>query len=107
MPELATAWITVADGAQLTVRVVPRARRTELTGVVEIGNDRYALGIRLAAPPVDGAANAELCTFLADLLDLRRSAVTLRSGETSRIKTLHIAGDGTKIAAALGRALRA
>jgi uncharacterized protein YggU (UPF0235/DUF167 family) len=56
-----------------------------------------ALAVRLAAPPVDGAANDLLCEFLAKLLGVGRRSVTIRSGETSRIKMLHISGDPARL----------
>jgi uncharacterized protein (TIGR00251 family) len=95
--------VEVPDGVQLTLKVTPRSRRNQVVGPVEIGGDRRALSVRLAAPPVDGAANDALCRFLADALGVSRSSVTLRSGETSRIKLIHIAGDPPTIAARLTR----
>jgi uncharacterized protein YggU (UPF0235/DUF167 family) len=62
---------------------------------------RTALSLRLAAPPVDGAANEALCRYLAELLNVSRSCVTLRSGEASRIKQVHIAGNAPGVAARL------
>jgi uncharacterized protein YggU (UPF0235/DUF167 family) len=49
--------------------------------------------VRVAAPPVEGAANAAMVALLADALDLRRSAVTLVAGERSRVKRLRLAGE--------------
>jgi uncharacterized protein len=69
------------------VHVVPRAR---VTGVA--GRHGDALKIRLAAPPVDGAANDELIRFLAERLSVPRSAVTITAGHTSRRKTVKITG---------------
>jgi len=69
------------------VHVVPRAR---LTGVA--GRHGDAVKIRLAAPPVDGAANDELIRFLAERLSVPRSAVTITAGHTSRRKTVKITG---------------
>lgn len=51
-----------------------------------------ALKVRLAAPPVDGAANDALVTLLADELDVARRAVRIVSGESSRSKTVQIDG---------------
>ena len=51
-----------------------------------------ALKVRLAAPPVDGAANAALVVLLADELDVARSAVRIASGESSRSKTVQVDG---------------
>jgi uncharacterized protein (TIGR00251 family) len=67
--------------------VIPRAPRTKVDG-----ERAGAILIRLAAPPVDGAANAALIAFLAEALGLPRRNVTLISGETSRDKRVQIAG---------------
>ena len=57
-----------------------------------------ALAVRLAAPPVDGAANAALVALLAKALAVRRSDVTVIAGEASRLKRIRIDGDGPRIA---------
>ena len=75
-----------AGGFIFSVRVVPRASRTEIVGLHD-----GALKIRLAAPPVEGAANDELVKFLAKKLKVSRGAVTLVSGMSSRNKTIRIA----------------
>jgi len=69
------------------VHVVPRARTTDVAG-----RHGDALKIRLAAPPVDGAANEELVRFLAKRLAVPRSAVTIAAGLTGRRKTVKISG---------------
>jgi uncharacterized protein (TIGR00251 family) len=51
-----------------------------------------ALKVRLAAPPVDGEANEELVRFLAKTLGVRRAAVSLTAGLSSRRKTVEIRG---------------
>ena len=71
------------DGTRLRVHVVPRASKTVIAGL-----HGDALKIKLAAPPVDGAANAELIAYLAKLLALPKSRVTLLSGAASREKTV-------------------
>lgn len=48
--------------------------------------------VRLSAPPVDGAANAELIEVMAGALGVPKRAITITSGEASRRKTLLIAG---------------
>jgi uncharacterized protein (TIGR00251 family) len=73
--------------AALTVHVVPRARRTEVAG-----RHGDAIKIRVAAPPVDGAANAELIRFVADWLGVARGEVTIASGATRRRKTIAVQG---------------
>lgn len=79
--------------ATLVVHVVPRARTTAVAG-----RHGEALKIRLAAPPVDGAANDELVRFLADRLNVPRSAVTIAAGRAGRRKTVKIAGVATAVA---------
>lgn len=78
---------------QLVVHVVPRAKATEVVG-------RYgdAIRVRLAAPPVDGAANAELVRFLAERLDVPRSAVSIVRGAAARRKTVSVVGVTTDAA---------
>lgn len=76
-----------ADGVSLRIKVVPRASRNELG---EVLGDRFKL--KIAAPPVDSAANEELVVFLAKQLGVSRSAVQLTHGQTSRNKTVLIRG---------------
>jgi uncharacterized protein (TIGR00251 family) len=76
-----------AEGVRLRVKAVPRASRSEVAGIY--GD---AVRVRLAAPPVDGAANEELIRFLADALSLPRTAIRLVSGQTSRSKVITIVG---------------
>ncbi len=87
----------------LAVRVTPRASRTEVVGVQALPDGRVALALRLAAPPVDGEANAALIQWAAKALGVGRSAVTIAAGQTGRIKRVHVAGNG----AALGERLTA
>jgi uncharacterized protein len=84
--------------ATIEIQVVPRASRTELAG--KRGD---AIRLRVAAPPVDGAANDEVVRFLAKRLGVKRSAVTITRGETSRRKTVTIEDLSTD--AALARLL--
>ena len=74
-------------GIRLTVRVQPRASRSELAGV-----HGDALKIRLTAPPVDGAANDALIKFLADTFGVPRRDITILSGAASRTKVVHMHG---------------
>ncbi|MEY3774606.1 MAG: hypothetical protein RLZZ129_1386 [Verrucomicrobiota bacterium] len=76
-----------APHAILAVKVIPNASRDEITGW--LGD---ALKIKLQAPPLEGRANAALCTFLATALDLPKSAVTVLSGKTSRLKQVRLDG---------------
>ena len=80
-------WKEGTEGSWLRVRVVPGARSTQITGLVE-----GRLRIRLAARPIDGQANEELCRFLARVCGVRRAAIDIARGETSRSKDLFVAG---------------
>jgi uncharacterized protein (TIGR00251 family) len=75
----------LADGWSLTIRVQPGARRSEV-----VGPHGDALRIRVAAPAVDGKANAELVRFLAEHLGVPARAVEITRGHTSRTKVVHI-----------------
>lgn len=89
--------VEVLDGAvRFPVRVVPRAGRTEVAGL-----HAGSLRIRLAAPPVEGKANAALVRFLARSLGVPRGAVSVVSGERGRAKTVEVAGDTARILASL------
>ncbi len=73
--------------ATLVIHVAPRARSTGVAG-----RHGDAIKITIAAPPVDGAANAELMRFLAARLGVPRGAVAIVAGAGSRRKTIEIAG---------------
>ena len=75
------------SGLVLSVRVSPRSSRNEIVGEID-----DTLRIRLQAPPVDGKANKALLRFLADMLDVASSRLSLLSGETARSKRVLIAG---------------
>ena len=71
----------------LRVQVVPRSSRSEV-----VGEHNGALRVRLAAPPVDGAANDELIHVLAKTFKVSRNAVTILSGHSGRLKQVSIEG---------------
>ena len=77
----------MASPQDLEVRVVPRAARSEIAGM-----RGGALVIRLAAAPVDGAANAQLIDVLARALHVPKRDIAIVSGEHSRHKRVRIAG---------------
>ena len=76
-----------ADGVELDVRVIPRARHNMVAGI----RDGKCL-VRLTAPPLDGAANEALIRTLADALGLPARAIQLLSGARSRTKRVRITG---------------
>ncbi len=71
----------------LTVHVQPNASRTEC-----VGAHGDALKIRLAARPLDGAANDELVRFIAERCSIPRKQVQIRSGMGTRLKRLCVKG---------------
>jgi uncharacterized protein (TIGR00251 family) len=77
----------VSERARIDVYVQPRASRTEVTG-----RHDGCIRIRLAAPPVDGAANAALIEFVAERTRVARSAVRIVRGTTGRRKTVEVDG---------------
>ncbi|MGC2238915.1 MAG: DUF167 domain-containing protein [Pyrinomonadaceae bacterium] len=80
-----------------TVRVIPRASKSEIVG--ELGG---ALKVRIASPPVDGAANAELVKLLAKTFNVSKSAIVILSGQTSKTKQVKIPNTtGEKLSAIL------
>lgn len=79
---------TETDGAIIfAVRVVPRASRSEIVGALD-----GALRVRVAAPPVEGAANEELARTLARALGVASRAVEITSGHASKTKLVRVAG---------------
>jgi hypothetical protein len=74
-------------GVVITVRVIPRAGRSGVAGTRD-----GALLVRLAAPPVEGAANAELIEVMAAVLRVPKRAVTILAGERARLKRVRVEG---------------
>jgi uncharacterized protein (TIGR00251 family) len=79
---------SVGGETRLAVRVTPRARKNEITEVLEDGTVK----IRLKAPPVEGKANRVLIKYLAEVLDLRSSQIEILAGESARDKLVCIQG---------------
>jgi uncharacterized protein (TIGR00251 family) len=88
---------TEKDGTLIfRVRVVPRASKSGI-----VGEHNGALKIRLAAPPVDGAANEELIKLLAREFDAAKSDVVILSGQTSKTKQVSISNPSKENSAAI------
>ena len=75
------------DGVSFAVRVHPRAKKNAITG--ELGD---ALKVSLTTPPVEGRANEACIEFLANLLKVPRSSVTIASGQNSPRKVIRVRG---------------
>jgi len=74
----------------LTVRVIPRASKSEI-----VGEHDGSLKVRLKSPPVDGAANEELVRLLSKEFAVSRSTIEIVSGQTSKLKVVGIDVDDT------------
>lgn len=88
---------------RIAVNAKPRAKNSAL-----LKREALEIWVALAAPPVDGAANAELMRFLSECLGVPRSRLTLLRGEGSRKKLVGVEGlDEPEIGARLDQHLRA
>lgn len=76
-----------SHGVAFAVRVHPRAKKNAITG--EVGD---ALKISLTAPPIEGRANEACIAYVAELLKVPRSSITITSGQSSRNKVIRVAG---------------
>jgi uncharacterized protein (TIGR00251 family) len=89
------AFSDVGGGCRLELHVVPRASRTQLAGLHD-----GRIKLQVAAPPVDGEANAAIVRFMAKALGVGRDAVDIVAGANGRKKTLEVRGVSAVEAAA-------
>ncbi len=88
---------------RLAVRLTPRGGREAIDGWAVDGEGRPYLKVRVAAPPVEGAANAALLALLAKTLGVTKSSLSIASGAGARLKLVDIDGcDPLSLARALG-----
>ena len=80
------------------VRVVPRASRNEI-----LGEHDGTLRVRLAAPPVEGAANEALVRILAQAFNTPRDAISIVAGKSSKLKRVGVRGVSSEALLALGK----
>jgi hypothetical protein len=93
---------SVRDGEVVfRVHVVPRSSRSEV-----VGEHNGSLRVKIAAPPVDGAANDELIRALAKTFKVSRSAVRIVSGQSGRTKQISIHGPVDEIVGLLNDGFR-
>ena len=76
-----------AAGVTFAVKIHPRAKKNAITG--EVGD---ALKLALTAPPIEGRANDACIAFLAEILNVPRSSITIAAGQTSRNKVIRVSG---------------
>ena len=91
----------IINGVRLDVRATPAAAADEIFGIWQGAKGEARLAVKVTAAPDKGKANAAIIKLLAKKLGLPKSALSVRAGETSRLKTIHIEGDPAEIAAAL------
>ena len=88
------------NGVIFRIKVQPGAVKNKIVGV-----QGDALKIKISAPPVKGKANKALIDFLAEKLGVKKSAVEIISGHTSKIKKIKVIGEAIKIEKNLQRFL--
>jgi len=76
-----------SSGVSFAVRLQPRAKKTAIIGELD-----GALKLSVTDPPIDGRANDALVRFIADLLKVARSSVTIAAGESNRNKVIRVEG---------------
>jgi uncharacterized protein (TIGR00251 family) len=101
----AQPWSAAAEGVTLWLRLTPKGGRDALDGIETLADGRRVVKARVRAAPEDGRANAALLVLLAKALGVSKSAVTLVTGDASRVKKLHVAGDTADLIAALATKL--
>ncbi|VAW19115.1 hypothetical protein MNBD_ALPHA12-729 [hydrothermal vent metagenome] len=89
----------------LFLRVTPNAGRNEIVGTQMRDDGRAVLRIRVSAVPDKGKANKAVIALLAKNLHLPKSAFSIVSGQTARLKTISITGEREEIAARLEKML--
>ena len=82
----------IAGGVRLAVQVMPNAKKSEVVGLLD-----DAIKIRLQAPALEGRANEALIRYLAEVLDLPKSAVSITHGHTNKRKLLELMGSGLDV----------
>ena len=80
-----------SESITFTVRVIPRASKSEVVGEFD-----ESLKVKIAAPPVDGAANDEVVKLIAKAFGRPRADVEILSGHTSRTKRVCVTGGSAK-----------
>lgn len=91
----------VRGGVRLAMRVTPGASRSAVSGLGVDAHGRPLLGVRIGAPPAEGAANAALIGFLATELGLRKAEIAIVGGRASRTKLVLLSGDAADLLARL------
>jgi uncharacterized protein (TIGR00251 family) len=103
-------WYTIRqDGLEITIRLTPKSSRDAVESVETGADGKRYLKARVRAVPEKGKANKALIALLAKETGLKKSAISITSGDTSRMKTLLLeceADEQTEAVAGLFRASR-
>jgi uncharacterized protein YggU (UPF0235/DUF167 family) len=99
-PPAAQPWRKISGGIRVLVRVTPKASRQGVEGIAETAQGP-ALAVRVRAPADKGEANRAVAAALAAWLDVPNSTVAVTAGGKARVKTLAVAGDAGRLAAAI------
>ena len=97
------AFTLLPDGVRLHLRVTPNAGLDRIDGFETRDDGATVLRVRVSAVPDKGKANTAVIAVLANALGVPKSMITLLTGDTSRLKTLHVSGDPDGLAAALAK----
>ena len=97
------AFEPLPDGIRLHLRVTPNAGLDRIDGFETRDDGATVLRVRVKAVPDKGKANAAVIAMLGKALGVPKSAVSLISGDTARLKTLHVSGIPDDLAAALAK----
>jgi uncharacterized protein YggU (UPF0235/DUF167 family) len=82
----------------LFLRVTPNAGRDAIEGIEQRHDGGAVLRVRVKAVPDKGKANAGVIALLAKALDVPKSSISIAAGETARLKTVVVVGDGVSLA---------
>jgi len=96
-------WRTGDDGLVIAVRLTPKAALERIDGIAALADGQTVLKARVRAVPEKGKANAALEELVATALGVPKSAVRVVAGGTSRLKSVHVAGNPDCLAAALAK----
>jgi uncharacterized protein (TIGR00251 family) len=90
-------WSQIKGGIILHIRITPNAAHTRIDDVELRDNNQQVLRVRVTAVPDKGKANKALIALLAKTLKLPKSTISIKTGLTSRHKTIQIVGDSEEL----------
>lgn len=83
--------------ALLACKVTPRSGKDEVAGLLSNDDGTVEVAVRVTAPPDKGKANKAVCKLLAKELDVAKSGVAVKRGDTSHHKQLEIDCDQVRL----------